>query len=147
MKPLDLRGQKFGSKKVIADAPSRNGKSRVYVRCDCGHFFDMYSNALKRSQSKSCPKCRYSLRTEKILFSMKEKEIGAVYGMRVIKGIHMRYGIGCMAEVKCQCGFESSVRLRDLKAGTSDACNACANATYRATHRPPKRMKCDDMQK
>ena len=106
MRPLDIRGEKFGSKKVIADAPPRNGKSRVYVRCDCGHFFDTYAAALKKNQSNSCPKCRYSSRTERNLLAKGKEEIGAVYGMRVIQGLHMKYGVGCMAEVKCKCDLK-----------------------------------------
>lgn len=123
----DLRGQRFGSRTVYAAAPSRHGKARWKVRCDCGALSEVFGFLLRKGQANNCNVCAMAERRSKAI-----RKAAALPGREIIGPSEVkRTGTGIYAQVRCGCGFVSDVRLSVLRKGGAQSCISCANSTYR----------------
>lgn len=51
---IDATGKRFGLLTAIAPAPSRNGRARWKLRCDCGQIYETSYQSLRSGSAKSC---------------------------------------------------------------------------------------------
>jgi len=118
----DLTGQRFGSLVVTGFGEKRGKVAYWSVLCDCGVTNLVAGNNLTSGGSKrcgfSCP-----LRIDP---RMKD-ETGNVYGKWTVISRARSKG-GAKWNCQCECGTESVLFGRDLRAGVTNSCG-CVNTT------------------
>ncbi|KXV70989.1 hypothetical protein AD952_11125 [Acetobacter cerevisiae] len=133
----DLLGQRFGSRVVYAAAPSRGGKVRWKVRCDCGRVDEVFGNELREGKALMCRPCALDERRAALVQSI----AGQVFGLRTVIGASQRKRRShrrIYVQVRCACGFVSDVSLAVLRRGVSQSCIACSNSINRQKRRASK---------
>lgn len=125
---IDLRGQKFGKRTVLAAAASRNRNTRWKVRCDCGRVDEVAGRELREGRALMCRPCAMDERRDSLVQAI----VGQVFGLRTVIGLSKRSRPrNMLITVRCQCGFESDVRHSFLVSGRTNSCISCAHSTYR----------------
>ncbi|VDG31430.1 hypothetical protein [Lactobacillus fermentum] [Lactiplantibacillus mudanjiangensis] len=124
-KPVDLTGQVFGHLTVIKKgdpyvSPKGVKKVRWLCRCDCGRSIQTFTNSLTSGQTKSCGHARLDYLVNR---SPIKDLTGKVFGhLKVIKddGTRQRRAVKWLCQ--CDCGKQTHVLAKDLKAGTTKSC-------------------------
>lgn len=118
----DLTGQRFGSL-VVTGFGERRGKVIYWsVLCDCGATNLVSGGNLTSGGSSRCAKncpLRVDARTK--------DETGKAYGKWTVINYAGRK-LGALWNCRCECGTESVISGRDLRAGATTSCG-CTNAT------------------
>lgn len=128
---FDIRGARFGNRVVIGLAPSKSGRARFYVRCDCGDVTSVFGHYLRDGKGNSCRMCQRTQDSLKKKAALESEYVGKRVGFRVIEGISFgsrrKSGSrGFVAEAVCECGYHASISVSALRQQRVNGCISCS---------------------
>ncbi len=131
--PIDLTGQRFGRLVVVrfeckeASSPVLPLTYRWLCRCDCGTEKVVAASSLRSGHVKSCGGCVVYTGTRTLDLA------GQRFGRLTVltpAGTNRRHGATWTC--RCDCGNETVVDARNLRAGNTKSCG-CLKAEYFAS--------------
>lgn len=117
---ISLVGQKFGRLTVIADGPSKNGRSTSICVCDCGKLDVVVSNKyLRNGDTKSCG-CLVKDRAKEL---QSKDFAGKVFGrLTVLERVGTKKDGHSVWKCRCSCGSIVEVASNALTTGNTQSC-------------------------
>jgi len=135
-KIIDLTGKKFGYLTVLSrgeDYIYPNGKSRPRWNClcQCGNTTLVQSGALTSNKTKSCGCLRSDLIRDRVSSSNIQKRVDITnirFGRLVAEyPVETKKNVGCLWLCKCDCGNDTIVPAKRLRAGKVKSCGCLRN--------------------
>lgn len=119
MEKDNLLGKRFSSLTVIAEAPSKNGRTYWLCRCDCGREKIILASSLKRGLTRTCGCVNLGKRTQLV---------GQRFGKLVaIECVGVTSDKNTLWKCLCDCGNETIVQNNNLKSGHTTSCGCQKN--------------------
>jgi hypothetical protein len=141
MKPVDLKGRKFGRLTVIKDSGKRSHRAVLWeAECECGKTILVTGNSLKRGNTKSCgclnkevqKQLGEKIKSEKTKNDLNGQKFGKLTVIKIRTGHKSNNTkLGAYWECKCECGNEIIVQRQHLlrKGVVSCGCKQRENAS------------------
>lgn len=132
----DLTGKKYGLLTVVSrgeDYVYPNGKRRPRwnCQCDCGGTALVQGGALQNGKTQSCGCLRHELLVRRARISSKDRVVditGNRYGRLVADfPVEIKANVGQLWLCKCDCGNDTIVPAKRLRAGKVKSCGCLRN--------------------
>lgn len=139
---MDITGQKYGRLTALYHTDIKRAGSGTYwmFQCDCGNKKILRSNVVRSGKTLSCG----CLLREKhpVVHHEQRNLIGMRFGkLTVLSSAGMdKDGLHYLSNVKCDCGYEQSVRDTELVSGRKVMCRICARNIHKTHGRSKERV-------
>lgn len=119
----EMIGKRFGLLTVLYIHPSKNHRTFVHCRCDCGNECDIRMDVLKRQKSPSCG-CKFKEMRRSTFDEKRENLIGRRFGKLVVESGFYR-DKGHVWKCRCDCGETAEANTSELLNNRKLSCPKC----------------------